>query len=296
MGGAFGGFVPAAGAGLRQGRARRQAHARGRAAARAGWISTPGRMNPGGILNQMEESWRSVPLVGPGDPRRARECPELVPACRDPNRRGTGCDDRSGTGRRDARGRLQVLRAALRSGERLPALPRRDAAGGRRHPARELRQASGAARPRGAGPQRARRRRHAPVSGSVARQSDHATSRQGSRADLERRSAQPALEHPRRGAKGRHAGRRCGRGSAQERRAGAHRHARVTAPPGRIAGAQDRGQPLRHLQDAGGRRGAIEGHAREGSRPRSSPRPWRAPIAGWGRVRMRAAVVDRCAT
>ena len=295
MGGAFGGLVPAAGSWTGQGRARHQAHARGRAAARAGRRSDPRPDEPrrdpepdGGVLAVRAAR-------GPGDPRRARERPELVPACGESDRGGAGCENRSGTGRRDARGGLQVLRAALRSGEGLPALPRRDASGRRRHPARELRQAAGAARACGTRPQRARRRRHAAVGGSVARQSDHAAPRQGSGADLERRSAQPALEHPRRGAKGRQPGRRCGRRSAQERRAGAHRHARVAAPPGRIAGAQDRGQPLRHLQDAGGRRGALEGHAREGSRPRSSPRPWRAPIAGWGRVRMRAAVVDRCA-
>lgn len=65
MGGAFGGALPAAGAGLGK-----LAHGIKRTPEAERLLAqgvdlTPGQMNPGGILNQMEESWQSVPLVGP---------------------------------------------------------------------------------------------------------------------------------------------------------------------------------------------------------------------------------------
>jgi hypothetical protein len=65
MGGAFGGLVPAAGAGLGK-----VAHGIKRTPEAERLLAqgvdlTPGQMNPGGIWNQMEESWQSVPLVGP---------------------------------------------------------------------------------------------------------------------------------------------------------------------------------------------------------------------------------------
>jgi hypothetical protein len=65
MGGAFGGALPAAGAGLGK-----LAHGVKRTPEAERLLAqgvdlTPGQMNPGGILNQMEESWQSVPLVGP---------------------------------------------------------------------------------------------------------------------------------------------------------------------------------------------------------------------------------------
>jgi hypothetical protein len=65
MGGAFGGALPAAGAGLGK-----LAHGIKRTPEAERLLAqgvdlTPGQMNPGGIWNQMEESWQSVPLVGP---------------------------------------------------------------------------------------------------------------------------------------------------------------------------------------------------------------------------------------
>lgn len=65
MGGAFGGLLPAAGAA-----AGKVAHGIKRTPEAERLLAqgvdlTPGQMNPGGIWNQMEESWQSVPLVGP---------------------------------------------------------------------------------------------------------------------------------------------------------------------------------------------------------------------------------------
>lgn len=65
MGGAFGAAVPAVGGALGK-----VAHGVKRTPEAERLLAqgvdlTPGQMNPGGIWNQMEEAWQSVPLVGP---------------------------------------------------------------------------------------------------------------------------------------------------------------------------------------------------------------------------------------